>query len=74
MAHETLYDNKSAIHIAHNPIQHDSTRHIEVNRHFIKEMLDNVLVSTPYMPSSDPLANDLTRVYLFWDFKRLQAS
>jgi len=30
-------DNKSAISIAHNPIQYDRTKHIEIDRHFIKE-------------------------------------
>ena len=29
-------DNKSAIDIAHNPVQHDRTKHVEVDRHFIK--------------------------------------
>ncbi|XP_024030615.1 uncharacterized protein LOC112094295 [Morus notabilis] len=33
-------DNKSAINIAHNPIQHDRTKHIEIDRHFIKEKLE----------------------------------
>ena len=27
-------DNKSAINIAHNPIQHERTKHIEIDRHF----------------------------------------
>ncbi|RVW82773.1 Retrovirus-related Pol polyprotein from transposon RE1 [Vitis vinifera] len=30
-------DKKSAINIAHNPIQHDKTKHIEIDKHFIKE-------------------------------------
>ena len=30
-------DNKSAINIAHNPIQHDGTKHIEIDRHVIKK-------------------------------------
>lgn len=30
-------DNKSVINIAHNPIQHDHMKHIEINRHFIKK-------------------------------------
>lgn len=34
---------------AHNPIQHDRTKQIEVDRHFIKEMLDNDLICTPYL-------------------------
>ncbi|PON56572.1 hypothetical protein PanWU01x14_179850 [Parasponia andersonii] len=29
-------DNKSAINIAHNPVQHDRTKHNEIDRHFIK--------------------------------------
>ena len=32
-------DNKAAIAIAHNPVQHDRTKHVEVDRHFIKEKL-----------------------------------
>ena len=35
-------DYKSAINIAHNPIQHDRTKHIEVDRHFIKEKLEEL--------------------------------
>lgn len=38
-------DNKSAISIAHNPVQHDRTKHIEIDRHFIKEKLDSGLTS-----------------------------
>jgi hypothetical protein len=30
-------DNKATIKIAQNPIQHDHTKHVEVDCHFIKE-------------------------------------
>ena len=30
-------DNKAAISIAHNPVLHDRTKHVEVDKHFIKE-------------------------------------
>ena len=43
-------DNKFAISIAHNPVQHDRTKHIEINRHFIKEKLDSGLIATEYIP------------------------
>jgi hypothetical protein len=33
-------DNKAAITIAQNLVQHDHTKHVEINRHFIKEKLD----------------------------------
>ena len=38
---------KSATNIAHNSVQYDYTKHVEVDRHFIKEKLDNGLVCTP---------------------------
>ena len=54
-------DNKSAISIAHNPVQHDRTKHIEVDRHFIKEKLDSGLICTLYVLSQDNLVDILTK-------------
>jgi hypothetical protein len=42
-------DNKAAISIAHNPIQHDQTKHVEIDRHFIKEKLREGTICTPYV-------------------------
>ena len=33
-------DNKAVISISHNPVQHDKTKHIEVDKHFIKENIE----------------------------------
>ena len=54
-------DNKSAINIAHNLVQHDQTKHIETDRHFIKEKLDSGLICTPYVPTGYQLADVLTK-------------
>jgi hypothetical protein len=32
-------DNKVAISVAHNPVQQDQTKHVEIDRRFIKEKL-----------------------------------
>lgn len=32
-----LCDNKAAIETTKNPVHHDRTKHMEVDRHFIKE-------------------------------------
>ncbi|KAJ8752056.1 hypothetical protein K2173_001083 [Erythroxylum novogranatense] len=64
-------DNKSAISIAHNPVQHDRTKHIEVDRHFIKEKLDSGLICTPFISTSDQLADMLTKGLSGAAFQRL---
>ena len=53
-------DNKSAINIAHNLVQHDRIKHIEVDRHFIKE-LDSGMIHTLYISSNDQLTDVLTK-------------
>ena len=39
-------DEKSAMDIAHNPTEHNRAKHIEINRHFIREKLDNGTINT----------------------------
>jgi len=54
-------DNKSAISIARNLVQHFRTKHIEVDRHFIKEKLDSGVICTPSVSSEGNLADLLTK-------------
>ena len=54
-------DNQSTINIAHNPVQHDRTKHIEIDRHFIKEKLDGGLIRIPYVLSENQVADVLTK-------------
>jgi hypothetical protein len=54
-------DNKVAIDISHNPVQHDRTKHIEVDRHFIKEKLDSKIISLPFIRSQEQVADILTK-------------
>ena len=42
-------DNKAVINIAHNPAQHDRTKHIEIDWHFIKEKLSEGLICMPFV-------------------------
>ena len=54
-------DNKAAISIAHNPVQHDRTKHVEVDRHFIKEKVESKEVCLNYVPTKHQLADVLTK-------------
>jgi hypothetical protein len=54
-------DNRAAINISENPVQHDRTKHVEVDRHFIKEKLEADIIKLPYVKSEDQLADILTK-------------
>lgn len=45
--------SKVAISITHNPIQHDKTKHIEVDRHFIKEKFQTKQICIPFVKMDD---------------------
>jgi len=55
-------DNKVAIAISQNPIQHDRTKHIEIDRHFIIQNLEEGVICFPFVRSKDQLADMLTKV------------
>ncbi|KAB2628036.1 hypothetical protein D8674_032831 [Pyrus ussuriensis x Pyrus communis] len=61
-------DNKSARDIADNPVQHDRTKHVEVDRHFIKEKLERKIVSIPFVSSDEQLADVLTHAVCSREF------
>ena len=50
-------DNKAAISIAHNPVQRDRTKHVEIDRHFIKEKLINGVLSLFHVSLEKQLPN-----------------
>nr|GFB56223.1 putative ribonuclease H-like domain-containing protein [Tanacetum cinerariifolium] len=58
---QIMCDNKAAIQISENPVQHDMTKHVEVDRHFIKEKLEAGIIELPFVKSSDQLADILTK-------------
>ena len=42
-------DNTTATEIANNPIQHDITNHIKLDRNYIKDNLDFGHITIPYI-------------------------
>ena len=58
---KVYYDNQAALCIAQNPIHHDRTKHVEIDRHFVKEKINKGIVELSCVPSSQQVANVLTR-------------
>ena len=54
-------DNKFAISIAHNLVQYDCMKHIEIDKPFIKEKLDSGLICTPCISTSRQLVDILAK-------------
>ncbi|KAI5344344.1 hypothetical protein L3X38_012221 [Prunus dulcis] len=54
-------NNKAVIAIAHNLVQHNCTKHVKVDQHFVKEKLDAEIISFPIISSEYQLADFLMK-------------
>jgi hypothetical protein len=54
-------DNKSEINIANNPVKHDRMKHVEIDRFFIKERLDEGTLKLTHVNSRGQIADCLTK-------------
>jgi hypothetical protein len=54
-------DNQATISLVNNPVHHDRTKHTEIDRHFIKEKMDEGVIQVCFVKSRDQLADVLTK-------------
>lgn len=54
-------DNQASIHLSHNPVQHQRSKHIDVHYHYVRERVLEKDVSVIYVASKDNIADLLTK-------------
>jgi histone deacetylase 1/2 len=56
-----LCDNLSAVSLAHNPVLHARTKHMELDIHFVREKVLSRQLQVLHVPATDQLADPLTK-------------
>jgi hypothetical protein len=56
-----LCDNESEIHLADNPIEHNRTKHIDIQHHFLRDHQQKVDISIYHISTENQLADILTK-------------
>ncbi len=54
-------DNTSAIEITKNPIHHSRTKHIDLRYHFIRDQVNQKVITLEYVPTENQLADLFTK-------------
>ncbi|CAL9006107.1 unnamed protein product, partial [Prunus brigantina] len=54
-------DNISAIALAHNPVFHSKTRHMEIDVHFVRERVQRKEMQVCHLSSTEQLGDILTK-------------
>ncbi|CAM8944471.1 unnamed protein product [Rhodiola kirilowii] len=71
----TLYcDNMSAISISKNPVHHSRTKHIDIRHHFIRELVEQKVVTLQHVTMDKQLADIFTKPLDAAQFKTLRSS
>lgn len=65
-------DNISVVYMSHNPVQHQRTKHVEMDIHFVREKVALGHIRVLHVPSSSQFADIFTKGLpqpLFTDFR-----
>ncbi|KAL6969538.1 hypothetical protein U1Q18_052754 [Sarracenia purpurea var. burkii] len=67
------YDNVSVISLTSNPVFHACSKHIEIDYYFVREKVASKCIRVQYVPTTDNVADILTRPLSSSRFHTLRA-
>ena len=65
-------DNKSAIELSKNPVQHRWSKHIDMKYHFLRDYVKQKVVKLQYCNAEEQLADIFAKALPVDRFKRLR--
>ena len=65
-------DNQSAIQLCKDPVQHQCSKHIELDMHFIRKLINDHVLEVLYCPKEDQVANIFTKTLKEVKFTKLR--
>jgi hypothetical protein len=54
-------DNQSCVKLSENPVSHDTTKHVEIKYHYIRDIVQRKAVRVEYLPTDEQIAYVLTK-------------
>lgn len=71
----TLYcDNMISINIFNNPVQHSHTEHIDIRHHFIREIMEDKIITLDHVSTEKQLTGIFTKTLDATQFEKLRSS
>ena len=55
------FNNKAVINISLNLVQHDRTKHVEVDQHFVKEKVEVGIMCMTHVPTKEQIVDIFTK-------------
>ena len=63
-------DNQGSIALAHNPVFHSRTKHIDIQHHYIRDEVASQRIQLSYVPTEEMIADGLTKALTHVKFHR----